>query len=155
MTVGTTVEKLGVIGSASTAGSVAIKSFEWKPVWVTTAARFFSRNTFDTGFDWATNVGRWVESVSMSVGVVIDLGSTDQKSEQVVNEDSFERASTCGTVAVWVLGLARAVPVWALALTGSVQGGFIKISTLKKSQIFSEQAILSRFEVIWGLSGSF
>merc|ERR1712217_767541 len=121
LSVGATVKKLGVVGSGSAASSVTIQSFEWESVWITTAARFFSGDTFDTGFDWASGIGGWVEvAVGMSVGVVSDWGSGDQESEQVVNEYTFDGAGSGGARVTWVVGLARSESVWTLSGTWRV-----------------------------------
>jgi hypothetical protein len=121
LTVSATVKKLSVVGPASATSSVTIKSFEWKPVWVATAARFFSGNTFDSSFDWATGISGWVEvGVVVSVGVVGDWGSGDQESEQVINKDTFDGAGSGGAVIGWVVGLATGESVWTLAGTWSV-----------------------------------
>merc|ERR1712109_244438 len=97
LSVGATVKKLSVVSSGSAASSVTIQSFEWESVWITTAARFFTRNSFDSSFDWASGIGGWVEvAVVVSVGVVSDWGSRDQESEQVVNEDTFDGACSGG-----------------------------------------------------------
>jgi len=121
LSVGTTVKKLGVVGSGSAASSVTIQSFEWESVWITTAARFFSGDTFDSGFDWASGISGWVEiTVVVSVSVVGDWGSRDQESEQVVNEDTFDGAGSGGARVTWVVGLARSESVWTLSGTGVV-----------------------------------
>jgi len=98
LTVTAAVKKLSVVSPGTATGSVTVQSFEWKSVWVSTAASFFSGDTFDTWFDWASFVVAWVESVVVSVSVVIDLGSRQEKSEQRVNKLSFDGASVSGTV---------------------------------------------------------
>merc|ERR1712130_244846 len=121
LSVGTAVKKLGVVCSGSAASSVSVQSFEWESVWITTAARFFSGDTFDTGFDWASGVGGWVEiTVVVSVSVVSDWGSRNQESKQVVNEDTFDGAGSGSARVTWVVGLARSESVWALSGTGVV-----------------------------------
>ena len=115
MTVTAAIEKLGVIGSASAASSVTIESFEWKPVWVGTATVFLSRG-FDTGFDWASGVGGRVEvAVVVSVGFVGDLGSGDQESKQVINEDTLDGAGSGGARVTLVGVPAGLVSFWALS----------------------------------------
>ena len=106
MTVTAAVKKLSVVGSGTATGSVSVKSFEWKSVWVSAAARFLAGNTFDSGFDWATFVVAGIETVVVSVAVVVDLGSGKEKGEKTVNELTFDGASVSGTVVV-VQGVAR------------------------------------------------
>jgi hypothetical protein len=106
LTVTAAVKKLSVVGSGTATGSVSVKSFEWKSVWVSAAAGFLAGNTFDSRFDWATFVVAGIETVVVSVGVVIDLGSRQEESEKTVNELTFDGASVSGTVVV-VQGVAR------------------------------------------------
>ena len=106
MTVTAAVKKLSVVGPGTATSSVTVQSFEWKSVWVSTATSFFSGNSFDTWFDWASFVVAWVESVVVSVGVVIDLGSRQEKSEERINKLSFDGASVSGTFVI-VQGDAR------------------------------------------------
>ena len=106
MTVTAAVKKLSVVGPGTATSSVTVQSFEWKSVWVGTAARFFSGDTFDTWFDWASFVVAWVESVVVSVGVVVDLGSRQEEGEERVNKLSFDGTSVSGTV-VGVQRVAR------------------------------------------------
>ena len=106
MTVTAAVKKLSVVGSGTATGSVSVKSFKWKSVWVSAAAGFLAGNTFDSGFDWATFVVAGIETVVVSVGVVIDLGSGQEESEETVNELTFDGASVSSTVVV-VQGVAR------------------------------------------------
>jgi hypothetical protein len=98
LTVTAAVEQLGVVSPGSATSSVAIQSFEWKSVWVGTATGFFSGDTFDTWFDWASFVVAWVESVVVSVGVVVDLGSRQEEGKERVNKLSFDGTSESGTV---------------------------------------------------------
>jgi len=101
------VKKLSVVGSSTATGSVSVKSFEWKSVWVSATASFLAGNTFDTGFNWATFVMASIESAGVvSVSVVIDLRSRQKKSEKTVNELTFNSASVSGTFVV-VQGNAR------------------------------------------------
>ena len=81
MTVTAAVEKLSVVGSGTATGSVSVKSFEWKSVWVSAAAGFLAGNTFDSRFDWASCVVAGIETVVVSVAVVIDLVSGQEESE--------------------------------------------------------------------------
>ena len=106
MTVTAAVEKLSVVGSGTATGSVSVKSFEWKSVWVSAAASFLAGNTFDSRFDWASFVVAGIETVVVSVAVVIDLGSGQEESEETVNELTFDGASVSGTFVV-VQGDAR------------------------------------------------
>ena len=100
MTVTAAVEKLSVVGSGTATGSVSVKSFEWKSVWVSAAARFFAGNTFDSGFDGATFVVAGIETVVVSIAVVVDLGSGKEKGEKAVDELTFDGASVSGTVVI-------------------------------------------------------
>jgi len=121
LSVSTTVKKLSVVSSGSAASSVSIQSFEWESVWITAAARFFARDSFDSGFDWASCIGGWVEiTVVVSVSVVGNWGSGDQESKQIVNKDTFNGASSGSTRVTWVVGLARSESVWTLSGTGVV-----------------------------------
>ena len=106
MAVTAAVKKLSVVGSGTATGSVSVKSFEWKSVWVSAAASFLTGNTFDSRFDWASFVVAGIETVVVSVGVVIDLGSRQEESEKTVNELTFDGASVSSTVVV-VQGVAR------------------------------------------------
>jgi len=106
LTVTAAVKKLSVVSPGTATGSVSIKSFEWKSVWVSATARFFTGNTFDSRFDWATFVMAGIETLVVTVAVVIDLGSGKKKSEKTVNELAFNSASVSGTVVV-VQGVAR------------------------------------------------
>merc|ERR1712156_255445 len=98
LTVTAAVKKLRVVSPGTATSSVTVQSFEWKSVWVSTAASFFSGDTFDTWFDWASFVVAWVESVLVSVGVVVDLRSRKKKSEERINKLSFDGTSVSGTV---------------------------------------------------------
>merc|ERR1712156_768305 len=106
LTVTAAVKKLSVVSPGTATGSVTVQSFEWKSVWVSTATGFFSRDTFDTWFDWASFVVAWVESVVVSVGVIVDLGSRQEEGEERVNKLSFNGASVSGTV-IRVQGVTR------------------------------------------------
>jgi len=98
LTVTAAVKKLGVVSPGTATGSVTVQSFEWKSVWVSTAASFLAGNSFDTWFDWASFVVAGIESVVVSVGVVVDLGSGKEKSEERINELSFDGTSVSGAV---------------------------------------------------------
>jgi len=106
LTVTAAVKKLSVVSPGTATGSVTVQSFEWKSVWISTTASFFSRNTFDTWFDWASFVVAWVKSVVVSVGIIINLRSGQEKSEQRINKLSFDGTSVFGTV-ISVQGVAR------------------------------------------------
>jgi len=93
-----TVQQLSVVSPGTATSSVTIQSFEWESVWVSTAASFFSGDTFDTWFDWASFVVAWVESVVVSVGVVINLRSRQEEGKQRINKLSFDGTSKSGTV---------------------------------------------------------
>merc|ERR1712190_686855 len=90
LTVTAAVKKLSVVSPGTATGSVTVQSFEWKSVWVITAASFFTGNSFDTWFDWASFV--------VAVGVVVDLGSRKEKSEERINKLSFDGTRVSGTV---------------------------------------------------------
>jgi len=98
LTVTAAVKKLSVVSPGTATGSVTVQSFEWKSVWVSTAASFFTGNSFDTWFDWASFVVAGIKSVVVSVGVVVDLGSRKEKSEERINKLSFDGTSVSGTV---------------------------------------------------------
>jgi len=99
LTVTAAVQQLSVVSPGSAASSVTVQSFEWESVWVSTAASFFSGDTFDTWFDWASFVVAWVESTGVvSVGVVINLGSRQEEGKQRINKLSFDGTSKSGTV---------------------------------------------------------
>jgi len=98
LTVTAAVKKLGVVSPGTATGSVTVQSFEWKSVWVSTAASFLAGNSFDTWFDWASFVVAGIKSVVVSVGVVVDLGSRKEKSEERINKLSFDGTSVSGTV---------------------------------------------------------
>ena len=100
MAVTAAVKKLSVVGSGTATGSVSVKSFKWKSVWVSAAAGFLAGNTFDSGFDWATFVVAGIETVVVSIAVVVDLGSGKEKGEKAVDELTFDGASVSGTVVI-------------------------------------------------------
>merc|ERR1712159_107762 len=98
LTVTAAVQQLSVVSPGSTASSVTVQSFEWKSVWVSATTSLFSGDSFDTWFDWASFVVAWVESVVVSVGVVVDLGSRQEEGKERVNKLSFDGTSESGTV---------------------------------------------------------
>ena len=107
LTVAAAVEELGVVGSATAAGSVTVESLEWESVGVATAARLLTADALHAWLDWATGVSAWVKiGVVVSVLVVSDRRARDEKGEQVVNKDTLDGASSCGTRIIWVVGLA-------------------------------------------------
>ena len=106
LTVAAAVEELSVVGSGTAAGSVTIEGLEWESVWVGTAASLLAANALHAWLDWASLVVAWVESVVVSISVVVDLGSGEKKSEQRVNKLSFDGTSVSGAV-VGVQTVAR------------------------------------------------
>jgi len=98
LTVTAAVKKLSVVSPGTATGSVTVQSFEWKSVWVSTAASLFTGNSFDTWFDWASFTMAGIESVAVSVGVVVDLGSRKEVGKERVNELSFDGTSHSGAV---------------------------------------------------------
>jgi len=102
LTVAATVQQLSVVSSSTAASSVAVQSFVWEPVWISTATSFLSRNSFDTWFDWTTwfaaKVVAWVKSIVVAVGGIIDLRTGQEKSEEGISELTFDGAGVSGTV---------------------------------------------------------
>ena len=107
LTVAAAVEELSVVGSGTAAGSVTIEGLEWESVWVGTAASLLAANALHAWLDWAAGVGARVEiGVVVSVLVVSDWRARDEKGEQVIDKDTLDGASSCGTRIIWVVGLA-------------------------------------------------
>jgi len=91
---------LSVVGPGSTAGSVSIKSLEWFPVWVFTAARFLS------GWAWlGWAVGGNIESIRMP-GAIWDRSTSDEEGKEVFDESTFNGAGSAGAVVTSVQSLA-------------------------------------------------
>lgn len=92
---GAALHNIWVVGelSAAVSGSVKGGKFEWKPVWVGTAALFLGVNTH---FGWAI-----VDSVPVSESVLqawIELDAGEEGLEHLHDEKVFDDASSSGAI---------------------------------------------------------